>query len=88
MSLYDIISAILTVAGYVILVYRIVHLLGASRVRRERLERLCAKWLIVIIFLKLEDYLLVLFDILPLGKLLLLMLKLFLFLPDNSVTDL
>lgn len=85
MTLYDLISGILTVTGYVVLVYRIVHLLESVKPKRERLERLCTKWLVFTIFLRIEDYLLVLLDILPLGKLILLFFKLFLFLPENSV---
>jgi hypothetical protein len=52
MTLYDLISGLLTVVGYTILVYRIVRLLEGARVKRERMERLCTKWLVFAIFLR------------------------------------
>lgn len=85
MSLYDLLSGLLTFVGYAILVYRIVHLLERGCPQKARMERLCTKWLVFAIFLRVEEYLLVVFDILPLGKILLLLLKLFLFMPENSV---
>jgi hypothetical protein len=81
MTLYDFSSGVLTVIGYTVLVYRIIHELEGGRLRKNRIERLCTKWLIFTIFLKIENYALVIIDIVPLGKLLLLIFKLFLFLP-------
>ena len=85
MGLYELVSGILTIAGSIVLIYRIIHELESGRVKKVQLQKLCTKWLIFTIFIKIELYLLVIFDFIPLGKLLLLVLKLFLFLPKNSV---
>lgn len=85
MGLYELVSGILSIAGSIVLIYRIIHELESGRAKKVQLQKLCTKWLIFTIFIKLELYLLFIFDFIPLGKLLLLVLKLFLFLPKNSV---
>lgn len=53
MSFYDILSGILTVAGLAILVYRTVTELESAK-KQSVLEKLCTKWVIFVIFIKLE----------------------------------
>jgi hypothetical protein len=57
MTLYEFSSGVLTMVGSIILVYRIIHDLESGRLKKLRLERLCTKWLIFTIFLKIEGYL-------------------------------
>ena len=85
MTFYEFTSAVLTVVGYTVLVYRIIFELEAASSKKNRLEKLCTKWLIFTIFLKIEFYVLAIIDILPFGAMLLLVFKLFLFLPENAV---
>jgi hypothetical protein len=47
---------------------------------------MCTKWIIFTIFLKIEFYFLAVVEILPLGALALLVLKLLLFLPENAIS--
>lgn len=85
MSFYDFTSTLLTVVGYLVLVYRIVFELESGKVKKSRQEKLCTKWLIFTIFLKIEYYVLAIVEIIPFGTLFLLVFKLFLFLPENAV---
>ena len=85
MTFYDFTSSILTIVGYSVLVYRIIFELETARVKKSRQEKLCTKWLIFTIFLKLEYYILAIVEIIPFGTLFMLIFKLFLFLPENAV---
>jgi hypothetical protein len=49
-------------------------------------EKLCTKWVMFMIFLKLEYALLAILEIIPLGALALLIIKLLLFLPENPIS--
>lgn len=53
--------------------------------KKTRQEKLCTKWLIFTIFLKLEFYILAIIEIIPFGTLFMLIFKMFLFLPENAV---
>lgn len=53
MTFYDFTSTILTVVGYTVLVYRIIFELESGKLKKSRQEKLCTKWLIFTIFLKL-----------------------------------
>ena len=86
MTFYEFTSGVLTVIGYTVLVYRIIFELEAGSTKKTRLEKLCTKWLIFTIFLKIEFYVLAVVDILPFGAMLLLVFKTFLFLPENAVS--
>lgn len=85
MTFYDFTSAVLTVVGYSVLVYRIIFELESGKLKKSRQEKLCTKWLIFTIFLKIEFYILAIVEIIPFGTLLMLAFKLFLFLPENAV---
>lgn len=85
MTFYDFTSTLLTVVGYTVLVYRIVFELESAKLKKSRQEKLCTKWLIFTIFLKVEYYVLAVVEIIPFGTLVLLVFKLFLFLPENAV---
>jgi hypothetical protein len=87
MTFYDFTSTILTVVGYSVLVYRIIFELESGKLKKSRQEKLCTKWLIFTIFLKLEYYILAIIEIIPFGTLFMLVFKLFLFLPENAVTS-
>lgn len=86
MTFYDFTSTILTVVGYSVLVYRIIFELESGKLKKTRQEKLCTKWLIFTIFLKLEYYILAIIEIIPFGTLFMLVFKLFLFLPENAVS--
>lgn len=85
MTFYDFSSGLLTVVGFTVLVYRIIFELESSRTKKSRQEKLCTKWLIFTIFLKIEYYMLAVVEIVPFGTLFMLVFKLFLFLPENAV---
>lgn len=85
MTFYDFTSTVLTVIGYSVLVYRIIFELESGKLKKTRTEKLCTKWLIFTIFLKIEYYVLAIIEIIPFGTLFLLVFKLFLFLPENAV---
>lgn len=85
MTFYDFTSTILTVVGYSVLVYRIIFELESGKMKKTRQEKLCTKWLIFTIFLKLEYYILAIVEIIPFGTLFMLIFKMFLFLPENAV---
>ena len=85
MAFYDFTSTLLTIVGYSVLVYRIVFELESGKVKKTRQEKLCTKWLIFTIFLKIEYYVLAIVEIIPFGTLVMLVFKLFLFLPENAV---
>ena len=53
MTFYELTSTVLTVVGYTVLVYRIVFELETGCSKKSRLEKLCTKWLIFTIFLKI-----------------------------------
>jgi hypothetical protein len=55
-------------------------------VKKSRQEKLCTKWLIFTIFLKIEFYVLAIVEIIPFGTLFMLVFKLFLFLPENAIS--
>jgi hypothetical protein len=50
MTFYDFTSTILTVVGYLVLVYRIIFELESGKMNKSRQEKLCTKWLIFTIF--------------------------------------
>lgn len=52
MGFYDIVSTIFTVLGHIILIYRIVYELELGT-KKSMKEKLCTKWVIFTIFLKL-----------------------------------
>ena len=54
--------------------------------KKSRQEKLCTKWLIFTIFLKIEYYVLAIVEIVPFGTLFMLVFKLFLFLPENAIS--
>ena len=54
--------------------------------KKSRQEKLCTKWLIFTIFLKIEFYVLAIVEIIPFGTLFMLVFKLFLFLPENAIS--
>jgi hypothetical protein len=85
MTFYDFMSTILTVVGYSVLVYRTIFELESGKMKKNRQEKLCTKWLIFTIFLKLEYYMLAIVEIIPFGTLFMLIFKMFLFLPENAV---
>ena len=87
MTFYDFTSTILTVVGYTVLVYRIIFELESGKLKKSRQEKLCTKWLIFTIFLKLYYYILAIIEIIPFGSLFMLIFKLFLFLPENAVIN-
>lgn len=85
MTFYDFTSTILTIVGYSVLVYRIIFELESGKLKKSRQEKLCTKWLIFTIFLKIEFYILAIIEIIPFGTIFMLVFKLFLFLPENAV---
>lgn len=85
MGIYDLISGALTVVGTVVLVYKTVSEI-ADRTKLSTLEKLCTKWVIFVIFLKIEYMILALMEIIPLGALALLVVKFLLFMPDNPIS--
>lgn len=85
MGFYDILSSVLTVVGLTILVYKTVNELESAR-KPTVLEKLCTKWVIFMIFLKLEYWILAIVEIIPLGALALLFIKLLLFMPENPIS--
>lgn len=53
MTFYDFTTTVLTVIGYSVLVYRIIFELESGKLKKTRTEKLCTKWLIFTIFLKI-----------------------------------
>lgn len=53
MGLYELVSGILSIAGSIVLIYRIIHELESGRAKKVQLQKLCTKWLIFTIFIKL-----------------------------------
>jgi hypothetical protein len=80
MSFYDIVSTIFTMLGTTVLVYRTVQELEVGN-KSTTLEKLCTKWVIFMIFLKLEYIILAIVEIIPLGSIALLVIKFLLFMP-------
>lgn len=85
MSFYTIISTLLTFVGTTVLVYRTVQELNQNR-KASALEKLCTKWVIFMMFLKLEYVILAIIEIVPLGALALLVIKFLLFMPENPIS--
>lgn len=80
MNFYDVVSTIFTLLGTTVLVYRTVQELEVGT-KSSILEKLCTKWVIFMIFLKLEYVILAIVEIIPLGSLALLVIKFLLFMP-------
>lgn len=78
-------SFVLTLVGTFVLLYRTVNELDSAS-KLSRREKLCTKWVIFMIFLKLEYVILAVLEIIPLGALALLVIKFLLFMPENPIS--
>ena len=78
-------SFVLTLVGTFVLLYRTVNELDSPS-KLSRREKLCTKWVIFMIFLKLEYVILAVLEIIPLGALALLVIKFLLFMPENPIS--
>lgn len=85
MGIYDMLSFVLTLVGTFVLLYRTVNELDSAS-KLSRREKLCTKWVIFMIFLKLEYVILAVLEIIPLGALALLVIKFLLFMPENPIS--
>lgn len=85
MGFYDMVSGVLTIVGTFVLVYRTIQELE-RRGRQNTLEKLCTKWVIFVMFIKLEYWMLAVLEIIPLGTLALLVIKFLLFMPENPIS--
>ena len=74
MGFYDVVSGVLTAVGTIVLIYRTMHELD-RRTKASTLEKLCTKWVIFVMFIKLEYWILAVVEIIPLGALALLVVK-------------
>ena len=85
MGFYDIISNTFTIIGTFVLIYRTIHELDVPSKVSKR-EKMCTKWVIFVLFLKLEYWILAVLEIIPLGALALLAVKFLLFMPENPIS--
>ena len=86
MGFYDLVSFALTLVGTFVLIYRTVTELEFTNKKMKRLEKLCTKWVIFVIFVKIEYAILAILEIIPLGALALLVVKFLLFMPENPIS--
>lgn len=85
MGFYDLVSMALTIVGTFVLIYRTVHEIDAAS-KASKLEKMCTKWVIFVIFLKIEYWILAVLEIIPLGALAMLVIKFLLFMPENPIS--
>lgn len=87
MGFYELVSFALTLVGTFVLIYRTVNELDDGLIKKNhKLEKMCTKWVIFVMFLKIEYWLLAVLEIIPLGALAMLVIKFLLFMPENPIS--